>query len=128
MHAAGGQEPPRRRPVPDRGRRQLFLVRGGLCLQGVLQQRLQLTIDHVVLQGDKLFGFPLNNVIVLQEPISCFREWMEIVVNGMSLVNQVAEFDSFIQILNSSFNGSRDREFSVQRAATSGKYDHLYHY
>ena len=38
-------------------------------------------IDHFTTLGYTLLGFPLNNVIVKEEPISCFNKWMEIVVN-----------------------------------------------
>jgi hypothetical protein len=33
-----------------------------------------------------------------KKPILCFNKWMEIVVNDIPRVQQVAEFDAFIQI------------------------------
>ena len=57
-----------------------------------------LKIDHFTTRGYRLFSFPLNNVIVKEQPISCFNKWMEIAVNGMPTLDQVAEFDRFIEI------------------------------
>ena len=59
--------------------------------------RLNLKIDHFTTRGYSLFSFPLNNVIVKEQPISCFNKWMEIAVNGMPTLDQVAEFDRFIK-------------------------------
>ena len=57
-----------------------------------------LKIDHFTTRGYRLFSFPLNNVIVKEQPISCFNKWIEIAVNGMPTLDQVAEFDRFIEI------------------------------
>ena len=57
-----------------------------------------LKIDHKILISDGLFHFPLNNVIVKEQPILCFNKWIEIAVNGMPTLDQVAEFDTFIKL------------------------------
>ena len=57
-----------------------------------------LQITHLLTIPHELFRFPLNNVIVKEQPISCFNKWIEIAVNGMPTHDQVAEFDRFIKI------------------------------
>ena len=49
-----------------------------------------LKIDHVTHIRNGLFHFPLNNIIVKEQPISCFNKWIEIAVNGMPTLDQVA--------------------------------------
>jgi len=57
-----------------------------------------LQITHLLTIPHELFRFPLNNVIVKEQPISCFNKWIEIAVNGMPTHDKVAEFDTFINI------------------------------
>ena len=58
----------------------------------------KLEIYHFVPSQHDRFDFPLNNIIVKEQPIWCFNKWIEIAVNGMPTLDQVAEFDSFINI------------------------------
>jgi hypothetical protein len=69
-----------------------------------------LRIYHLLFVDDDTFGFPLNDVIVSEEPIICFLKWMEIVVNGMPTTHQVHEFNTFLQIKKE----ARDLKFKIE--------------
>ena len=70
-----------------------------------------LQITHLLTIPHELFRFPLNNVIVKEQPISCFNKWIEIAVNGMPTHDKVAEFDRFINIKKEARNFKKKINF-----------------
>ena len=70
-----------------------------------------LKLYHFIEPKYDIFHFPLNNVIVKEQPILCFNRWMEIAVNGMPTLNQVAEFDRFLKSIKEPRNFKRKINF-----------------
>jgi len=84
-----------------------------------------LKIDHNILISDGLFHFPLNNVIVKEQPILCFNKWIEIAVNGMPTLDQVAEFDRFIKIIKEPRDFKFKLDYLQRSAARRQQYTYM---
>ena len=84
-----------------------------------------LKIDHFTTRGYSLFRFPLNNVIVKEQPILCFNRWMDIAVNGMPTLDQVAEFDTFIKIIKEPRDFKFKLDYLQRSAARRQQYTYM---
>jgi hypothetical protein len=85
---------------------------GSFTIEAILRRGYlpQLKFQHGRYPDEK-FYFKFNNAIFNEEPLLCFKKWMEIVVNGMPCVQQIAEFDHFLQTQKEARHLKKNMEF-----------------
>ena len=71
---------------------------GSFTIEAVIRRGFlpELEIEHSR-SPDEPFCFKFNNAIFNEKPLLCFQKWMEIVVKGIPCVQQIAEFNDFLQ-------------------------------